>query len=207
MLRGFLRTKDARPTLCACVSVGTLEMSDELVLHHIFNPNDPLATVGEHLEATPATATNPVELELENVTEAKKLEIEGITSAEKGDVERAVVKLTEAIDVCPRYASAYNNRAQALQLKGDVDGALSDLHTALELSEGQGEAAKQAFTQRGIIRKMRGDEDKAVSDFKKASNLGSLFARSQLVRMNPYAAMCNNMLSEAIGKLYSGEKD
>jgi tetratricopeptide (TPR) repeat protein len=182
-------------------------MSDDLVLHHIFNPNDPLATVGEHLETTAVMAINPVELELENVTEAKKLEVEGITSAEKGEIERAVAILTEAIDICPRYASAYNNRAQTLQLKGDVDGALTDLDRAIELSNGQGEAAKQAFTQRGIICKMRGEEEKAACDFQKASNLGSLFARRQLVRMNPYAAMCNKMLSEAIGKLYREEKD
>jgi hypothetical protein len=39
-----------------------------------------------------------------------------------------------------------------------------------------------------------GDEDAALEDFKAAAGLGSGYAKSMLVEMNPYAAMCNAML-------------
>lgn len=41
----------------------------------------------------------------------------------------------------------------------------------------------------------------AHDDFIKAAALGSTFAKSVVVQMNPYAAMCNKMLAEAINKL------
>ncbi|XP_062521650.1 tetratricopeptide repeat protein 36-like [Corticium candelabrum] len=180
-------------------------MTDELVLHHIFNPNDPFSAVEQLEECLAASDSRTSSDEgLENLVEAKMLELEGVKSAEAGEIDTAIRKLNKTITICPGYASAYNNRAQALQLQGDVDGALSDLNVAIQLSEGEGEVAKQAYTQRAIVRKMRGDDDNAVCDFQKAANLGSSFAKSQLVRMNPYAAMCNKMLSEAIGKLQSG---
>jgi hypothetical protein len=39
-----------------------------------------------------------------------------------------------------------------------------------------------------------GDEEAALEDFKAAAGLGSGYAKSMLVEMNPYAAMCNAML-------------
>ena len=44
-----------------------------------------------------------------------------------------------------------------------------------------------------------------MKDFKIAAKLGSRFAQKQVVSMNPYAALCNQMLSEAFGKLRRGE--
>jgi len=37
-------------------------------------------------------------------------------------------------------------------------------------------------------------DDKAREDFTRAAKAGSSFAKSQLVALNPYAAMCNAML-------------
>ena len=84
-------------------------------------------------------------------------------------------------------------------------GALEDLDKAIELSLGQGNAACQSYTQRALIYKLERRNEEALADFKCAANLGSQFARAQVVQMNPYAAMCNQMLAEVMGKLRSGE--
>ena len=75
---------------------------------------------------------------------------------------------------------------------------------AIQLSGGRGKVAEQAYTQRGLIRRLQGC-DGALEDFKAAAKLGSRFAGKQVVAMNPYAALCNQMLSEALGKLRRGE--
>jgi len=38
----------------------------------------------------------------------------------------------------------------------NVSGALNDLEKAIELSEGHGKVACQAYTQRGLIRRLQG---------------------------------------------------
>ena len=47
-----------------------------------------------------------------------------------------------------------------------VDEALSDLEMTIRLSGERGKAAEQAFTQRGLIMMLRGNEDAALEDFK-----------------------------------------
>ena len=76
---------------------------------------------------------------------------------------------------------------------------------AIKLSNGKGVAAAQALTQRGLILRLEGDEAEALEAFKKAAALGNAFAKTMVVQMNPYAAMCNKMLSEAISKLQEGD--
>jgi hypothetical protein len=89
-----------------------------------------------------------------------------------------------------------------------VEEALSDLNRAIELSGGRGKATEQALTQRGIIWRVKGEDEKALEDFKKAGKLGNRFAQHQMVQLNPYSgysALCDQMLTEAIGKPHSGE--
>lgn len=86
-------------------------------------------------------------------------------------------------------------------------GALEDLGMALQLSKGVGRVACQAFVQRGLIQRLQGHEQEAHRDFEQAARLGSAFARRQLVLMNPYAALCNQMLSEMIKKLRGPSKE
>ena len=52
---------------------------------------------------------------------------------------------------------------------------------------------------------LSGDDQGALDDFKIGANLGNQFAKQMVVQMNPYAALCNQMLSEVIGKIRSGE--
>lgn len=55
--------------------------------------------------------------------------------------------------------------------------------------------------QRGLLRRVACQDAEARADFEKAAALGSEFARQQAVALNPYAALCNKMLSEVINKL------
>ncbi|ETE72188.1 hypothetical protein L345_01987, partial [Ophiophagus hannah] len=56
----------------------------------------------------------------ELLRQATHLEAQGIAAAEGGDLELALEKLDQAIQLLPTRASAFNNRAQALRLNGDV---------------------------------------------------------------------------------------
>ncbi|XP_071944444.1 tetratricopeptide repeat protein 36-like isoform X2 [Antedon mediterranea] len=168
---------------------------DEAVLNAIFNPLFPVPTK--------QTEDEIIEKEEENeeVTKVKQFELEGVHAAEKGDLYAALTAFHKAVELMPERASCYNNRAQALRLKGAVE----DLEMAIKLSNGSGKAACQAYIQRGLIRKLQGEEEPALNDFKKASNLGSEFAKAQVVQMNPYAAMCNQMLTDVLQQLKSGQ--
>ncbi|PIO62220.1 tetratricopeptide repeat protein [Teladorsagia circumcincta] len=132
---------------------------------------------------------------------------EGVLFAESGHVHKAIDKFNEAIEKCPVNPSAFNNRAQALRLIGKPEEALADLNQAISLSNGVGRSACQAFVQRAMIHRLHGDDDSARADFQKAAELGSSFAKMQVVALNPYAAMCNKMLSEVFSNLKKGKID
>ena len=50
-----------------------------------------------------------------------------------------------------------------------------------------------------------GDDEGCRADFQRAADLGSAFAKKQLVALNPYAALCNSMLSQMMSKACKGE--
>lgn len=54
--------------------------------------------------------------------QSKALELQGVRAAEAGDLHTALEKFGQAICLLPERASAYNNRAQARRLQGDVAG-------------------------------------------------------------------------------------
>ncbi|XP_045609957.1 tetratricopeptide repeat protein 36 homolog [Procambarus clarkii] len=176
---------------------------DRAILNSIFNP---LLPVGEcvYEEDIPQELQDYEDISPEN-EEAKDLEVKGVKAAEAGNVEAAVGFFNQAIEIAPARASGYNNRAQAFRLQGKVEEAMTDINTAVQLSQGKGRAACQAYTQRAMIHRLHGNDDQARQDFQAAGNLGSEFAKAQLVQMNPYAALCNKMLHDVIGKLQRGE--
>ncbi|XP_064029278.1 tetratricopeptide repeat protein 36 isoform X2 [Pogoniulus pusillus] len=137
----------------------------------------------------------------ELLEQVRDLELQGVTAAESGDVSTALERFGEAVRLLPERASGYNNRAQALRLRGDVAGALRDLDAAIRLSRGRGRAACQSFVQRGLIHRLQGRDEEARRDLEQAARLGSAFARRQLVLLNPYSALCNQMLCEMLGRL------
>eukprot|EP00057_Strongylocentrotus_purpuratus_P006751 XP_011661225.1 PREDICTED: tetratricopeptide repeat protein 36 homolog [Strongylocentrotus purpuratus] len=62
---------------------------------------------------------------------AKELEVEGVKSAEANDFDAALNYFSQAVSIAPNRASCYNNRAQALRLRGDVDGLKNFYRTRL----------------------------------------------------------------------------
>lgn len=64
------------------------------------------------------------EEETVDIKVSKQLEAQGVQAAESGDVEAALNLFSQAIGNTPQRASGYNNRAQALRLKGDVLGKI-----------------------------------------------------------------------------------
>ncbi|KAK2501165.1 hypothetical protein MC885_018170 [Smutsia gigantea] len=177
--------------------------NDQAVLQAIFNPDTPFGDVvgldleeDEKEEADEGSVFPRAQLE-----QCKALELQGVMAAEAGDLSTALESFGQAIGLLPERASAYNNRAQARRLQGDVAGALEDLERAVALSGGQGRAARQGFVQRGLLARLQGRDDDARRDFERAARLGSPFARRQLVLLNPYAALCNRMLADVMGQL------
>ena len=79
------------------------------------------------------------------------------------------------------------------------------MNKTITLSKGCGRSARQAYCQRGLIYKKMGENEKAVDDIKNGAKLGSQFAKMFLIQLNPYAALCNSMLSQVMEKLYNGE--
>ncbi|XP_059478259.1 tetratricopeptide repeat protein 36 [Neocloeon triangulifer] len=176
---------------------------DQAVLNSIFNP---LLPVGEAAFEFNLPVDDDEEISAE-IEEAKRLELQGVQAAEAGKIDEAIAIFTHAIAVAPGHASGYNNRAQALRLKGNMPGALVDLNKALSLTGGKGKSACQAFCQRAQIFMKEGHQDMAKKDLEAAAAQGNAFAKTQLAQMNPYAALCNKMLQEAFLKLQRGEPD
>jgi tetratricopeptide (TPR) repeat protein len=142
-----------------------------------------------------------VELESETLTEVKQMERRGVIKAEEGHLEEALQLFTQAIDAMPNRASGYNNRAQALRLSGKNDEALEDLDRAVQLSNGKGKAGVNALCQRALLLLLKGKDEEANCDLQAAAKEGHDFAKSMLVRMNPYSALCNQMLIQMMQKL------
>ncbi|XP_028722247.1 tetratricopeptide repeat protein 36 [Peromyscus leucopus] len=176
--------------------------NDQAVLQAIFNPDSPFGDViGLDLDEAKKEEDEDGAFPQAQLEQAKALELQGVRAAEAGDLHTALERFSRAIGLLPERASAYNNRAQARRLQGDVAGALEDLERAVTLSRGRGRAACQSFVQRGLLARLQGRDDDARRDFEQAAQLGSPFARRQLVLLNPYAALCNRMLADMMGQL------
>ncbi|XP_029922961.1 tetratricopeptide repeat protein 36 [Myripristis murdjan] len=177
---------------------------DRAVLQAIFNPNSPFGDIpGLNQEEELTDDDSGFDTEL--LKQVKELEMQGVSAAEAGDLQTALQQFSQAIQILPQRASAYNNRAQARRLQGNTAGALEDLERAITLSGGTGRTACQALVQRGLLLRLKCQDDEARADFEKAAALGSEFARQQAIVLNPYAALCNRMLSEVINKLRNPE--
>ncbi|XP_034521517.1 tetratricopeptide repeat protein 36 [Ailuropoda melanoleuca] len=156
--------------------------NDQAVLQAIFNPDTPFGDlvgldVGEEVEK--AEVDEDGVFPRAQLEQAKALELQGVMAAEAGDLSTAVERFGQAINLLPERASAYNNRAQARRLQGDVAGALEDLERAVTLSGGRGRAARQGFVQRGLLARLQGRDDDARRDFERAARLGSSFRASR----------------------------
>ncbi|XP_008307199.1 tetratricopeptide repeat protein 36 [Cynoglossus semilaevis] len=177
---------------------------DRAVLQAIFNPNTPFGDI-PGLNQKEELIDDESGFDTELLRQVKELELRGVSAAEAGDLQAALQLFSQAIQILPQRASAYNNRGQVLRLLGNTAGALQDLDQAISLSDGTGRTACQALVQRGLLRRLTCQNDAARADFERAAALGSEFARQQAVVLNPYAALCNKMLAEVINKLRNPE--
>ncbi|XP_037534242.1 tetratricopeptide repeat protein 36 [Nematolebias whitei] len=177
---------------------------DRAVLQAIFNPTTPFGDIPV-LNQEEELIDDDSGFDTELLKQVKEMETRGVSAAEAGDLQTALQLFSQAVQILPERASAYNNRAQALRLLGDAAGALQDLDQAISLGGTTGRSACQALVQRGLLRRLACQNDEARADFEKAAALGSEFARQQAVLLNPYAALCNKMLSEVINKLRNPE--
>ncbi|KAF7639281.1 TPR_REGION domain-containing protein [Meloidogyne graminicola] len=174
---------------------------DKEVLNMILNPNLPFKFETEEKEEEEQENYS----NLQNYKESEVENIEGVKLAENNELEKALEKFNKAIELCPQNPSIYNNRAQLYRLMENIEQAKIDLNKSLELSKGKGYSAAQAYVQLALIHRLNNEEEYAKNKFEKAAELGSNFAKNQLVAMNPYAAMCNKMLGEIMVKMRQGE--
>ncbi len=186
----------------ACLS------TDEDILAAIFNPEFPLGLGGAPAARAPvlaaaaaASAAAAAESPGDEEAALRVREAEGARCAEEGRLEDALRIFTEVVAAGPQRASGYNNRAQALQLLGRPADALSDLDRALALPSIPEHVARKAFFQRAMLKRLQGDDDGARADFEAAASLGDEAARREAAKLNPYAAMCNQMLSSVMSSM------
>ena len=171
-------------------------MSDDLVLNHILNPSAPLGDIID-----PQSVENDPLPQTEVEKKAKAIEHKAVIAAEENKLDDALGMFNAAIELAPKMASLYNNRAQLLRLMGDNERALQDIDKAIDLSNSVGRTAAQAYTQRALLHMLAKDEDEARQDFEKAGQLGGKFAACQAAKLNPYSKLCNQMLDQAMNSL------
>jgi tetratricopeptide (TPR) repeat protein len=89
----------------------------------------------------------------------------GIYQARQGNQEKAIEYFTKAIEVNPKDADAYYNRAYAQHLLGGKEKqTISDYSKSLELNPNDNEA----HMNRGLIYMKMGNQEKAISDYKES---------------------------------------
>ncbi|RKP10119.1 tetratricopeptide repeat protein 36 [Thamnocephalis sphaerospora] len=188
----------------SAASSATISPHDQRVLDLVLNADGELslAALTQKPTADTPSEAQPPAIPEELLAKLKALEKEGVQCAEANNLAGAIEKFSKAVELCPTYASAYNNRAQARRLQGDLDGAFLDLGHAIEYAVGDAAILKQAYTQRGIIQKARGNADAAFQDFERGARYGNPVAKEAAVRENPYAKMCNAIMVEAMNKLH-----
>uniref|UniRef100_A0AAQ4QLJ9 Tetratricopeptide repeat protein 36 n=1 Tax=Gasterosteus aculeatus aculeatus TaxID=481459 RepID=A0AAQ4QLJ9_GASAC len=134
---------------------------DRAVLQAIFNPTSPIGDI-PGLSQEEELIDDDSGFDTELLRQVKGLEMRGVSAAEAGDLQAALQLFSEAIQIVPLRASAYNNRAQALRLQGNTAEALADLDRAVSLSGGAGRTACQALVQRGLLRRLAGRGSESV---------------------------------------------
>ncbi|GBP50284.1 Tetratricopeptide repeat protein 36 [Eumeta japonica] len=180
-----------------------LSERDRAVLRSIF---DPTATIGDVIDQSDQFLEEDEELDTPEWRESRELCARAVALAEAGELESALQLLRRAT-ATPRPA-AHSDTAQVLRLMQRDDGcddefydleAMTELNRALELTAGKRSRCRaQALCQRGLLLRKRGLDDAARVDFAEAAKLGSSFAKKQVVELNPYAALCNQMLSQVM---------
>lgn len=169
------------------------KLTDDAILDQIFGTSPSNTYLEEDASAN--------KLSPELLMTLKQIEFDALSLAEQHKYEESAAKFTKAIELCPSYGSAYNNRGQVYRLMNKTEDALRDIEHALKY--GGAEILKQAYTQRGLIRRDCGNTKEAEDDFRMGAKYGNKFAKA-VVRSNPYAQLCNDIVSIAMSELNGG---
>ena len=125
----------------------------------------PLAMDRRHLLICILSVTNALTAFAQRT--AKDFERSGLAKQRSGDYQGAIADYSRAIELNPKYAIAYKDRASAKGLAGDDEGALADCNEAIELNP----RYALAYANRGGAKGEKGDLDGAEADCNRALEL------------------------------------
>jgi hypothetical protein len=186
--------------------------NDLEILERIFNPEEGFAVLQTQTQEVFHDKIDP------ELLDKAKLDERSAISCAESDPVKALDILSNLIESCPFYASAYNNRAQVKMIiagreekdscsgDGGVEAVMGDLDLALKYGVGLPivlgnffltSESGNAYSQRALIKRKDGDLQGAELDFQAGARNGNAFAKSQ-VKDNPYAKMCNAMMQKAM---------
>jgi tetratricopeptide (TPR) repeat protein len=116
-----------------------------------------------------------------NIQQADDLVNRGNAHADKKEYDRAIAAFTEAIQLDPRNAYAYNSRADTLREAGRAAQGLPDAEKALQLDAGNADF----WDTRAQIFQALGRRQEAIADYKRALELDPNMseARERLKRL------------------------
>lgn len=98
---------------------------------------------------------------------------QGLQLQERGDLANALLAYDKAVSLNPKFADAYNNRANIKLSRGDIDGALADLSAVIAIDPKH----PLSYYNRGNIYLQKGGNDEAIADFTKAIEILSAGTR------------------------------
>lgn len=138
-------------------------MSLQLPIATPFVDSAEAATFEQMQRSTAEAAPTPTDAQLG----AERLLNLGLVAAHQRDFATAAEMLMTSIDAFPDYYNAYNSRAVARAIMGDLEGALSDLSHCIELDSKN----FRAFSNRGNVYMRLEQTDEALLDYSKAIDL------------------------------------
>ena len=100
----------------------------------------------------------------------------------KGQYQQAIERYTQALELEPQLAAAYNNRGNTHYHKGDFDIAIQDYDKALEIDP----RSADAYSNRGNACKASGDLALAIQDYNRSLELDPTAAETYYNRGNAY---------------------
>ena len=98
----------------------------------------------------------------------------GISFGNSQQYNEAIKAFSNALELNPRYAKAYNNRGLAWANEGDYDSAIADYKMALEINP----RLAGAYNNRGTTWAMKGNLDSAIVDYNMALEINPRLAEA-----------------------------